>query len=186
MARSKTGSPAKENPPAAAESVSPSTNGPSPKAWTPILNRYREQSWIRSIAELAITAGLLALFWTVMLASLKVGYWLTLLLAVPTAGFMVQVPLCDIDIDSPDRVGPLLALTEGPRHATKLDHALYPPGSPVGITTGPGCLGFCELWAHRGVTQDHAMSRPPWQPSAGEKAPRRIARRGFVVFSKSL
>jgi omega-6 fatty acid desaturase (delta-12 desaturase) len=86
-----TGMPAKEDVPAAAGRVAPPLDVDSPKAWTPILNRYREQSRIRSIAELAMTAGLLALFWFVMLASLKVGYWLTLLLAVPTAGFLVRI-----------------------------------------------------------------------------------------------
>ena len=135
MARSKTGSPAKENPPAAAERVSPSTNGPSPKAWTPILNRYRQQSWIRSIVELAITAGLLALFWTVMLASLKVGYWLTLLLAVPTAGFMVRIFILQHDCGhgssfrrraTNDWVGRILGVfTLTPYDVWRREHAIH-------------------------------------------------------------
>ena len=91
MIQSMTGLPAKEKAPEAVDGVTPSPTVDSPKAWTPILNRYREQSRIRSIAELAMTAILLVVFWAVMLASLKVGYWLTLLLAVPTAGFLVRI-----------------------------------------------------------------------------------------------
>ena len=63
----------------------------SAKDWVPILTPYREQSRIRSVSEIALTAGLFTIAWLVMLASLQVGYWLTLLLAVPTAGLLVRM-----------------------------------------------------------------------------------------------
>ena len=154
MARPKTGLPAKENTPAAelgdsngdrreraassmtaADRMLPSPAVDSPKAWTPILNRYREQSWIRSIAELAITAGLLALFWVVMLASLKVGYWLTLLLAIPTAGFLVRIFILQHDCGhgasfrrrvTNDWVGRILGVfTLTPYDVWRRDHATH-------------------------------------------------------------
>ncbi len=139
MAQSITEIPANEKAPAAAEGVSPSPNLDSPKAWTPILNRYRQQSWIRSIAELAMTAGLLALFWTVMLASLKVGYWLTLLLAVPTAGFMVRIFILQHDCGhgssfrrraTNDWVGRILGVfTLTPYDVWRREHAIHHAGT---------------------------------------------------------
>src|SRR5437867_2528835 len=58
---------------------------------TPILARYRAPSCRRSIVELAITAGPLILLWLLMWATLDLGYWLCLLLAVPAAGFLVRL-----------------------------------------------------------------------------------------------
>jgi hypothetical protein len=59
--------------------------------WTQILACYRTPSPARSIFELIITAGLFALLWFLMWASLGVGYWICLLLAVPAAGFLVRL-----------------------------------------------------------------------------------------------
>ena len=52
---------------------------------------YRAPSPARSIVELVITAGPLVLLWFVMWATLDLGYWLCLLLAVPAAGFLVRL-----------------------------------------------------------------------------------------------
>jgi acyl-lipid omega-6 desaturase (Delta-12 desaturase) len=61
------------------------------RAWVAILAAYRKPSHARSIAELAITAVSFAVIWFSMWASLAAGYWLCLLLAVPTAGFLVRL-----------------------------------------------------------------------------------------------
>ena len=61
------------------------------RGWTQILARYRTPSLARSIIELVITAGPLVLLWSLMWASLDVGYWLCLLLAVPSAGLIVRL-----------------------------------------------------------------------------------------------
>jgi omega-6 fatty acid desaturase (delta-12 desaturase) len=58
---------------------------------TQILARYRAPSCLRSIVELVITAGPLILLWLLMWATLDLGYWLCLLLAVPAAGFLVRL-----------------------------------------------------------------------------------------------
>src|SRR6266536_3176464 len=58
---------------------------------TPILARYRAPSPMRSIVELVMTAGPLILLWFLMWATLDLGYWLCLLLAVPAAGFLVRL-----------------------------------------------------------------------------------------------
>jgi omega-6 fatty acid desaturase (delta-12 desaturase) len=63
-----------------------------PCRWTKILAPYREPSLARSLAELAATALPFAASWLLMWLSLRhAGYGLTLLLAVPTAGFLVRL-----------------------------------------------------------------------------------------------
>ena len=61
--------------------------------WTRILNHYREPNGTRSLVELAITLGPLAVLWTAMWAVLHFfgAWWLCLLIAVPTAGFLVRL-----------------------------------------------------------------------------------------------
>jgi omega-6 fatty acid desaturase (delta-12 desaturase) len=55
------------------------------------LVKYREPRGGRALFELGVTAGALLLSWVLMLRSLNVGYWLTLPLAIPTAGFLVRL-----------------------------------------------------------------------------------------------
>jgi len=61
------------------------------RGWTQILARYREPSPARSIIELVVTAGPFVLLWFLMWATLDLGYWVCLLLAVPAAGFLVRL-----------------------------------------------------------------------------------------------
>ena len=61
------------------------------KDWMPILRRYREPDVIRSTVELLVTALPFVILWTLMWASLGIGYWLCLLLAVPTACFLMRL-----------------------------------------------------------------------------------------------
>ena len=68
-----------------------------PGALMRILARYRQPSTRRALFELAITAGALVGLWALMWLSLDVGYWLTLLLAVPAAGFLVRMFLIQHD-----------------------------------------------------------------------------------------
>ncbi|HEY0265772.1 MAG TPA: fatty acid desaturase [Rhizomicrobium sp.] len=56
-----------------------------------ILLRYCEPNGRRALFEIAVTAVPLVLLWVLMWLSLDVGYWLTMLLAVPAAGFMVRL-----------------------------------------------------------------------------------------------
>ncbi len=62
------------------------------RTWTQILTRYREPSNGRSLFELGVTFGPLVMFWVVMWASYYLGFWwLTLLLSIPAAGFLVRL-----------------------------------------------------------------------------------------------
>jgi omega-6 fatty acid desaturase (delta-12 desaturase) len=59
--------------------------------FTRMLKPYWGADTRRSVTQLLSTAGSLFLLWYAMLRSLDVSYALTLLLAVPTAGFMVRL-----------------------------------------------------------------------------------------------
>ena len=59
--------------------------------WMPILNRYRAPSHTRSVFELLITVAAFVLLWILMWATLDLGYWLSLMIAVPTAGLLVRL-----------------------------------------------------------------------------------------------
>src|SRR5215207_466076 len=61
------------------------------RAWTRILARYREPSNARGIVEIGITLVPLVGLWVLIWATLDLGYWLCLLLAVPAAGFLVRL-----------------------------------------------------------------------------------------------
>ncbi len=69
----------------------PADPNPAAREWTEILASYREPSHSRSVLELTITAGAFAVSWLLMWAALGFGYWLSLLLAVPAAGFLVRL-----------------------------------------------------------------------------------------------
>jgi omega-6 fatty acid desaturase (delta-12 desaturase) len=62
------------------------------RSWTKILARYRRPNHLRSTVEIAITFAPLATLWVLAWAALHFGYWwLSLLLAVPAAGFLVRL-----------------------------------------------------------------------------------------------
>ena len=73
------------------------TSKPAPpevdaRALTRSLAGYRDPNLLRSIVEIVITATPLALAWSLMWAALYFGYvWACLLLAIPTAGFLVRL-----------------------------------------------------------------------------------------------
>jgi acyl-lipid omega-6 desaturase (Delta-12 desaturase) len=65
---------------------------PDARRWTKILARYRRPSELRSTLEIAITFVPLATLWVLAWAALHFGYWwLSLLLAMPAAGFLVRL-----------------------------------------------------------------------------------------------
>jgi acyl-lipid omega-6 desaturase (Delta-12 desaturase) len=55
------------------------------------LQAYAQPDARRSIVQLVVTGVALALLWLGMWVSLEHGYWITLLLAVPAAGFLVRL-----------------------------------------------------------------------------------------------
>ena len=89
----------------------------------------------RALAELALTAAPFAALWLAMWLTLGVGYWLTLLLAVPTAGFLVRLFVIQHDCGhgsffrarrANDRLGRIIGvLTLTPYAHWRHQHALH-------------------------------------------------------------
>jgi len=59
--------------------------------WNEILRPYWGADTRKSITQLITSAVPFVVFWYLAYRSLAVGYWLTLLLAVPTTGFMMRL-----------------------------------------------------------------------------------------------
>jgi omega-6 fatty acid desaturase (delta-12 desaturase) len=59
--------------------------------WNAVLAPYRQPVLWRSLFQLVSTTVLLGVLWLAMLLSLEVGYWLTLLLALPAALALVRL-----------------------------------------------------------------------------------------------
>ena len=71
----------------------PAARGPGgdASAWTRIVAKYRDPNHVRSLFEIAVTICPLIVLWIAMYWALSVSYWLSLLLAVPAAGFLVRL-----------------------------------------------------------------------------------------------
>ena len=59
--------------------------------WQAIVAKYATPDTWRSIWQIINSAVPFIVLWAAMALSLRVGFWLTLLLSVPTAGFMVRM-----------------------------------------------------------------------------------------------
>jgi omega-6 fatty acid desaturase (delta-12 desaturase) len=55
------------------------------------IRRYRQPDARRSWLQVINSMGLYVLMWILMIISLQYSYWITLLLAVPAAGFMIRI-----------------------------------------------------------------------------------------------
>lgn len=107
--------------------------------WTKILAPYRERDALRSSFEVSITALSFAALWVVMWATLDHSYWFSLLLAVPTAGFLVRLFMIQHDCG----------------HGTLFPHRLANDwiGRVIGVLT----LTPYDLWRRSHATH-HATS----------------------------
>ncbi len=122
------------------EALSPTPRAmPDPRSLAQMLAPYRVPSSTRGVFELTITAVPFALLWTLMWLSLGIGYWLTLLLAVPAAGLLVRLFLIQHDCGhgsflrsrrANDWVGRVIGvLTLTPYDYWQYSHALHHAGS---------------------------------------------------------
>ncbi len=65
--------------------------------WLHVLNAYRKPQLIRSILELVVTGVPLIVLWVLAWLALSISVWLTLLIAIPAAGFLVRLFLIQHD-----------------------------------------------------------------------------------------
>ena len=115
--------------------ICPERTLPDTPALVRSLVHYREPSHARALFELGVTAGALGLLWVLMWLSLGVGYWLTLLLSLPAAGFLVRLFLIQHDCGhgaffrhrmANDWIGRILGvLTLTPYDYWKRNHAIH-------------------------------------------------------------
>jgi acyl-lipid omega-6 desaturase (Delta-12 desaturase) len=67
------------------------TGGDLRTAWRKAVSQYQKPVFSRSLWMLINSLGGFLILWILMAVSLSWSYWLTLLLAIPTAGFMMRV-----------------------------------------------------------------------------------------------
>jgi acyl-lipid omega-6 desaturase (Delta-12 desaturase) len=111
----------------------------SAREWARVLSRYNESSLARSLLELIITIGAFVLLWVLMWLTLDLGYWVSLLIAMPTAGFLVRLFLIQHDCGhgsffgnrrANDWAGRVLGvLTLAPYDFWRRTHAIHHAGS---------------------------------------------------------
>ena len=103
--------------------------------WQAIVSKYAFPETWRSVWQVFNSVIPFMLMWYIMYRSLAIGYWLTLLLAVPTAGFMVRCFIIFHDcchgsffktIKANDRLGLVLGvLVLTPFYQWKHSHAIH-------------------------------------------------------------
>jgi len=69
---------------------SPTISIPTMKELNPLLAPYQQSAWKPAVGQLLNTVFPYLLLLGAMILSLRVSYWLTLLLAIPTAGLMIR------------------------------------------------------------------------------------------------
>lgn len=69
----------------------PARDSATYEGWRQIVAKYQQPDARKSIWQIVNSFGGLFLMWVLMYFSLNVGYWLTLLLAFPAAGFAVRI-----------------------------------------------------------------------------------------------
>jgi acyl-lipid omega-6 desaturase (Delta-12 desaturase) len=66
------------------------TNGAKKYRWQDVVARYASSDLRRSLWQVVNTLVPFFALWYLMIRTVEISYWLTLLLAIPTAGFMVR------------------------------------------------------------------------------------------------
>lgn len=103
--------------------------------WQGIVSKYAFPETWRSVWQIANSVLPFLAMWYVMYRTLEIGYWLTLILAVPTAGFMVRCFIIFHDcchgsffktIKANDRLGLVIGvLVLTPFYQWKHSHAIH-------------------------------------------------------------
>jgi len=152
---------------------------PQPRVWKTLVDKYQKPYTWKSIWQLSNTFIPLILCWYLMYLSLDVGYWLTLLLALPTAGFLVRLFIIQHDCghasffksrQANDWVGMACSIfTLTPYHYWRKSHAIHHANA-----------GNLE---HRGVGDIYTMTVQEYlDKSKWDKLQYRLYRNPFILF----
>ncbi len=133
--------------------------------WMRVVAGYRSPNQVRSFVELTITVAPLFLLWVAMWMALPHAYWLSLLLALPTAGFLVRLFMIQHDCGHGaffrtrqlnDWVGRAIGvLTLTPYDFWRRSHNMHHAGS--------GNLGRRGIGDIRTLTVDEYGALSPWR-----------------------
>jgi omega-6 fatty acid desaturase (delta-12 desaturase) len=103
--------------------------------FAPLLAPYAKRSLARVLIQLANTIAPFVLLWWGLIESLRYGYWLTILLAIPTGGLMLRLFILMHDCSHGSFFGSRIAndicgfllgvVTLAPYHYWKRTHALH-------------------------------------------------------------
>ena len=149
------------------------------QAWRKAVAPYQNSDLKRSIWQLINTLVPYILLWSLMLWSLNVSYWLTLLLSIPTGGFMVRTFIIFHDCGhgsffksrkANEIIGFITGIvTYTPYHHWRHNHAVHHATAGDLDRRGTG-----DVWT---ATVAEYLSFPKWK-----RAFYRIYRNPFVMF----
>ena len=177
--RSATRQPEKDNNPLDnnEDSAHPAATPSAARGWTQILARYREPSMAAASSRSASRVVPLVALWVLIWAALDVGYWLSLLLAVPAAGFLVRLFMIQHDCGhgaffrhrlANDWVGRVIGvLTLTPYDFWRRTHALHHATSGNLDRRGIGDIDTLTVREYRALSLLGPAALSPVPPSAG-------------------
>ena len=153
--------------------------GKDARAWAKAVAAYTQPSNARGALEFAVSLLPYALLWAAIAALLSYGYWIGMVLAVPTAGFLLRLFMIQHDCGhgaffrnshANDWIGRTVGVvTLTPYSTWKRSHALHHAGS--------GCLD------HRGVGEIATLTVEEYEAlSAWERFKYRLYRHPLVLF----
>ena len=112
---------------------------PTTSDWMALVSKYQSPSTGAAVRQLLNSFLPYIGMWVLMVFSLQVGYWLTLLLAIPTAGLLVRIFIIQHDCGHgsflasqkvSDRIGFVCGvLTFTPYRLWRLSHAIHHAGA---------------------------------------------------------
>jgi acyl-lipid omega-6 desaturase (Delta-12 desaturase) len=128
-----------------------------------MLAKYKEPDQARSVIELVVTVGSFAVMWLLMWAALSFSYWLSLVLAIPAAGFLVRLFMIQHDCGhgsffrrrtANDWVGRAIgALTLTPYDVWRRSHAIHHSGSGNLESRGIGDIATLTVREYRALSR---------------------------------
>lgn len=130
--------------------------------WSRVLAAYRHPSNLRSVLEIVVTVVPLVLLWVAAWLALSVGYWLTLLICIPAAAFLVRLFLIGHDCGhgaffhtraANDWVGRIIGVfTLTPYAVWRRTHAAHHAGSGELASRGMGDIRTLTVAEYRALT----------------------------------
>ncbi|MHC4473169.1 MAG: fatty acid desaturase [Planctomycetota bacterium] len=131
--------------------------------WNKRLRPYQSPQFGRSLAQILTSAIPFAVLWYLMLRSLSVSYWLTLLLAIPASGFLIRLFIIQHDCGhgsffrskrACNVLGSVIGvLTLTPYHYWKRDHSIHHATSGLLDKRGHGDIDTLTVAEYKALSK---------------------------------